>query len=312
MNPPPATQERIWAVLAHLAALLMGMGIVLPVAGWSDQRRKSAYASFQCLQALGYQSVGFTVWVLSYLLIVAAASLILLAALPADRAELQGGWIVLFTLLLLAPLALYLILPLIAAAACALGRDFRYPVLGDRLARYLGYEGARQEQTWLDENHEFHWVAAMGHFSVLIVLWGMLAPLTAWALQGRHSPFLKFQSIQALAYQAIATVTSWIGASVYFFGLVILLASMGAIGRPAADSSATVLGLAAGSGVLLISFVLLLVVPLLHILGQWAGYRVLRGDDYRYPLLGRLVERWVARAAFLSASTNPTPKGNPR
>ncbi|MDQ2692743.1 MAG: DUF4870 domain-containing protein, partial [Chloroflexota bacterium] len=64
MNSTPTTEERIWAVLSHLSALAFGMGIALPVVGWSDQRRKSNYASFQSLQALGYQSLGYTAWAL--------------------------------------------------------------------------------------------------------------------------------------------------------------------------------------------------------------------------------------------------------
>src|SRR5574342_59844 len=68
MNTSPTTEERIWAVLSHLSSLAFGMGILLPILGWSEQRRKSKYASFQCLQALGYQSLGYTVWLLSYLL----------------------------------------------------------------------------------------------------------------------------------------------------------------------------------------------------------------------------------------------------
>ena len=60
----PSTEERVWAVLSHLSALAFGMGLLLPVIGWSEQRRKSNYVSFQCLQALGYQSLGYTVWVL--------------------------------------------------------------------------------------------------------------------------------------------------------------------------------------------------------------------------------------------------------
>jgi uncharacterized membrane protein len=54
---------------------------------------------------------------------------------------------------------------------------------------------------------------------------------------------------------------------------------------------------------LLISAMLILFVPLLHILGQWAGYRILKGDDYRYPLIGKLVERW--------ASKHSTPEEKP-
>jgi uncharacterized membrane protein len=40
---------------------------------------------------------------------------------------------------------------------------------------------------------------------------------------------------------------------------------------------------------------IMLFVPLLHIMGQWAGYRILKGDEYRYPVVGRLVEKWVSK-----------------
>src|ERR1043165_8953429 len=73
MNKSPNTEERIWAVFAHLSALALGMGLLLPIIGWSEQRRKSKYASFQCLQALGYQSLGYTVWLLAYLLVIVIA-----------------------------------------------------------------------------------------------------------------------------------------------------------------------------------------------------------------------------------------------
>ena len=99
MNTTPTPEDRVWSVLAHLSALSFGMGILLPVVGWSDQRRKSNYASFQCLQALGYQSVGFTVWALSYLLIVILGAIVLLVALQPDRASsdiLSPGLIVFF------------------------------------------------------------------------------------------------------------------------------------------------------------------------------------------------------------------------
>src|SRR5512142_3008429 len=78
MNTTPNTEDRIWSILSHLSSLAFGMGIVLPIIGWSDQRRKSNYASFQSLQALGYQSLGFTIWILSYLVIVILAIVVLL------------------------------------------------------------------------------------------------------------------------------------------------------------------------------------------------------------------------------------------
>ena len=304
MNTTPTSEDRIWTVLAHLSALSFGMGILLPVVGWSDQRRKSKYASFQCLQALGYQSLGFTVWLLSYLVMIILGSIILLATLGSGQvssenanAVLSPGLIV-FLIILFGAFALYFVLPVIAAVACALGKDFRYPIMGDRLARYVGYEpeqNPEEQNTWLDEDHESRWVAAMGHFSILIMLWGMLAPLTAWILEGRHSPFLRFQSIQTLVYQGITTVIYLIGGFLYLFGFLFLIAAMGRIGEPNLNSSMGIVSIVIFGASLLISFVLILLVPLLHILGQWAGYRVLKGDDYHYPVIGKFIDKRLSR-----------------
>jgi uncharacterized Tic20 family protein len=299
MNSKPTTEDRVWAVLAHLSALSFGMGILLPVVGWSDQRRKSNYASFQCLQALGYQSVGFTVWVLSSLLIIVVASLLFLATSGPVDGESQTAnaalspVVLVFLILFFGFFALYFVLPIIAAIACALGKDFRYPLMGNRLAHYLGYDPSQgsEDQARLNENHEFRWVAAMGHFSILIMLWGMLAPLTAWILQGKHSAFLRFQSAQTLVYQGVTTIIYFIGGFLYLVGIVLLVTSMGGIGGPDFNSATGIISLVVTGVALLIAAVLILLVPLLHILGQWAGYRVLKGENYHYPLIGRLVEK---------------------
>jgi uncharacterized Tic20 family protein len=305
MTRAPTPEDRVWCVLAHLSVLAFGMGILLPIIGWSDQRRKSNYASFQCLQALGYQSVGFTVWLLSYLVILILGAIIMLLMSGASGGTnpdvLQTPGMILFFILLFGLLVLYLLFPMIAAVACALGKDFRYPILGDRLARYLNHDAGQTSdgQVGLDENHEFRWVAAMGHFSILIMLWGMLAPLTAWILQGKGNHFLKFQSIQTLIYHGVTTVIYFIGGFLYFVGIVLLFISMGAIGGPNFSSSTGILSMIVLGGVLLISIFVLLAVPFLHILGQWAGYRVLKGDDYRYPWIGRFVENRISTTSAI-------------
>jgi uncharacterized Tic20 family protein len=301
MNTTPSTEDRIWAVLSHLSSLAFGMGILLPIIGWSDQRRKSNYSSFQSLQALGYQSLGFTIWILSYL-IVFIASLIVVVGMSFQTESTSKsfdpffgpGAILLFGVVF-GFFAIYFLLPIIAAVACAFGKDFRYPIMGDRLARYLEHNPAQRldEQVWLNEDHEFRWVAAMGHFSILIILWGMLAPLTTWILQGKQSILLKFQSIQTLVYQAVTTILYFAGGFIYLFGFLLLLLGAGIGGEPNFTSPGGMLGIIGFGLSLLISFVLILIVPFLHILGQWAGYRVLKGDDYRYPLIGKLIERWI-------------------
>ncbi len=307
MNTIPTTEDRIWAVISHLSALAFGMGIVLPIIGWSDQRRKSNYASFQSLQALGYQSLGFTIWILAYLVIIIVALIILLATsrpgggrLGSPGAALTPGMIAFFVVVM-GFFALYFLLPIIAAVACALGKDFRYPVMGNRLARYLAYDPAQKsgEQAWLPEDHEFRWVTAAGHFSVLIMLWGMLAPLATWLLYGKRSLFLKFQSIQTLVYQAGVTILYFVGAFLYGVGLFALIASMGGIGQSGGSSSLGIFGIVIAVILLLLGSVIILLIPLLHILGQWAGYRVLKGDNYQYPLVGRLVDKWVSKKSVI-------------
>jgi uncharacterized Tic20 family protein len=293
------TEERTWAVFSHLSALALGMGILLPVIGWSEQRRKSNYASFQSLQALGYQSMGYTIWFLSYLLLMIILLIIMIPVLGSTGEDgrgadaIAGVWMTIFFVLMFGFLGIYLLLPIIAAIACALGRNFHYPAIGNRLARYLGYDSAAESE-WLIEEHEDRWVAAMGHFSVIIPLWGMLAPLTAWILHGKRSFFLKFQSIQTLIYQAGVLLLSFISGFLYLFGMVVFLGlTFGARGNN--DSPMTIIGFVVLFASILIVILLVLAIPLFHILGQWAGYRVLKGDNYHYPLLGKLAEHWVLK-----------------
>jgi len=298
MIDTPTTEERIWAVLSHLSAIAFGMGMVLPVIGWSEQRRKSRYVSFQCLQALGYQSLGYTAWLLSYLLLIVVFLVVMVVSISITGNNsnnvntFTGIWTSVFIIIIFGTFGLYFLLPVIAAIACALGKDFRYPIMGQRLARYLGYDLSNE---WLIEDHEDRWVAAMGHFSIIISLWGMLAPLTAWILQSKRSLFLKFQSIQTLVYQAGVTLLFFGAGIIYMFGIFVFAVMTGFGENAALNSSAGIGGLVILFGSMLIGMGVVLVIPLFHIMGQWAGYRVLKGDDYRYPVVEKLVEKWFAK-----------------
>ena len=305
MDTTPTTEDRVWAVLSHLSALAFGMGILLPIIGWSEQRRKSKYASFQCLQALGYQSLGYTVWILSYLVLMILFMILLVALSGFDAGSgnnldgFMGMGMIVFLFILFGVFGIYFLLPCIAAIACAFGMDFKYPILGNRLAKYLGYEYKQDEVDQLIEEHEGRWVAAMGHFSVIIALWGILAPITAWIVQGKHSAFIKFQSAQTVIFQLIINVLYMGSGVVAFISVVPLMVTTGFGGGQ--NSDIPTMGLIFFFIFMLISLVVILFLPLFHILGQWAGYRVLKGYDYRYPLVGRLVEKWLVNKTSLTA-----------
>lgn len=302
MNNKTPVEDRVWAVIAHLSAIAMGMGILLPVIGWSESRRKSNYTSFQSLQALGYQSLGYTIWILTTFIFLIVISLGSFAGfVNLTNAENIEAEIMTFVFahitITLGLIGVYFALPIIAAIACAFGKDFRYPILGNRLAKYLGYDFVRsaEEEAWLIEEHEDRWVASMGHFSVIVMLWGMLIPITAWIVQGKRSLFLKFQAVQAFAFQAGTLLLYGLSMVIYFGGALLFIVSMGGMDAANLDSSSGTIGLVLFFISLLCVFGIILLIPLLHILGQWAGYRILKGDDYRYPIVGKWLERRVLK-----------------
>jgi len=301
MNSKPSIDERIWAVLAHLSSMAMGIGLPLSILGWSQNRRKSNYASFQSMQALGYQTLGYTVWILATLIVVTVSVIATISDLvQAENLKEEAMRLVtVHTGLSFVLIGIYFVMPIVAAIACALGKDFHYPLMGNRLARYLGYDIAKisEEQIWLIEKYEDRWVVSMGHFAVIIVFWGLLAPVFVLAMQGKRNLFLKFQSIQTVVYQIAVMVLYIVSGFLYVFGLVVFFVTVGFQGEVVLDSTSGLIVVIVFLVSLLIALLVVLFVPLLHILGQWAGYRVLKGDMYRYPMIGKLVEKRLSRKA---------------
>lgn len=287
-----ATEERIIAALAHLSALAMGMGVFIPVLFWSTQREKSKYAAFQSLQAYGYQTLGYTLWMLVYLalcvvmLVVLTLTAVLIDSRPSLAEPVSLIWLSLLLLGALGLIGVYLFIPVVAAVMCALGRDFRYPFLGERLAKFVGYA---PDASLLDPEMD-RFAAAMGHFSVIFLFWGLVGPLALWILEGKRSALLRFQSAQNVVYQALGNLFYFVFMLGYVFSAVIAISLMEV---PANEFP---IGIAALVMMLCCIAALGLLGPLYHILGQWAGLQVLRGQAYRFPLLGGWVARFLPHA----------------
>ncbi len=293
MTEKIAAEERIIAALAHLSALALGMGVFIPVLFWSTQREKSKYAAFQSLQAYGYQTLGYTLWMLVYLalcivmLVVLTLTALLIDSRPSLAAPVSILWLSILLAGALGLIGVYLLIPVIAAVMCALGRDFRYPFLGERLAKFVGYSLETAPDASLLDPAMDRFAAAMGHFSVIFLFWGLVGPLALWILEGKRSALLRFQSAQNVVYQTLGTLFYFVFMLGYLFSAVIAISMMEV---PANEFP---VGIAALVMMLCSIAALGLLGPLYHILGQWAGLQVLRGQAYRFPLLGRWVARWV-------------------
>ena len=91
---------------------------------------------------------------------------------------------------------------------------------------------------------------------------------------------------------------------IYLFGFIIFIGLTGFAGNSGGSvSSTSMLGLVFLIVTMIVAMLIVLIMPLLHIMGQWAGYRVLKGDDYHYPLIGRLVERWLKTSLQLPGAS---------
>jgi uncharacterized Tic20 family protein len=290
----PSSEERIIAVVSHLSALTMGVGLLVPALFWSENRKKTGYLRFQTLQALGYQSLGYTVWLLAVLLLLLVFYVgLFIIALIAPEAAQNGTIPMVISILIVVGmfglLAIYLLLPLVGAVLCGMGKDFRYPILGSRLARSLGYQpdsNTDSPDASLDSACEERFAAAMGHFAVIIPIWGLLAPAYLWISHSKHSPFLKFQSAQTTIYQFIVNLL--------YFGLGFLSVALGILAMVLFGAFTEFGEWTAVAGLMVMTCLLGctgLIIPLFHILGQWAGLQILRGREYRYPLLGGWVEK---------------------
>lgn len=293
-SPHLTSEEKFWSVLAHLSGLVGGVGLIIPSYGWAENRSRSNYAAFQSLQALGYQTLGYTLWALGYLIALIVLFLVTWPLFPRDPRDSAGInlWLSTHLIVALACYAVYLIFPVIGAVMCALGREFHYPLLGSRLARSIGYDPARAEGG-LDEEHQDRFAVSMGHFSVIFPLTGMLVPVVLWTTQGARSRFVRFQTVQTVVFQLVGTLALFgLGLLAFLIlvgGMLPFILALSSGGPPPME------GLLAVFIFLICLLVIVLVVPLFQILGQWAGLRVLQGRDYRYPLLGRRVEEWLAK-----------------
>lgn len=299
MNTAASSDEKVLAALAHGSVFMMFLGPVVPVILWASQRKKSKYVSFHALQAMGYQALYFWLGIVVAILIM----MLFICLIPVLSISLQNsGEPTLIPFLVQVPimlslfgyLGLFFILGIVGAVSCFLGRDFRYPVLGRWLERYLSYDA--DSETQIMEAHEDNWVAAICHATAILQLWGVVTPLIVWFSQKERSTRLRFQAMQAFLYQLLAFAAYFLGMAGYmaaFLGMFLTMILGGNQG-----GSSDVPGPPAFMMIFLVVMlvfwlIIFIVMPIYYLLAWVAGYRVIRGHHFRYPILGKMIEERV-------------------
>lgn len=305
----PNSDERILAALAHGSVFLSFLGPIGPLIVWITQRRKSKYASFHAMQAMGFQVITFWLWIfLSALLPFLFLILFFIGIFAFGNSDNFEIFPIVFQVLFFIGIfgiwGIYLLVGLVGAGFSIAGKNFRYPLLGNWLEKYL--ETSDEAKEIFNQEHEDSWIAAICHATTAIFLWGITVPVIAWFSQKSRSLRLGFQAAQATIYQLIAIITYFVGTAFYmllFFGFMAALI-LGSVNAPNAQAE-----MPAWVGVISLAFMVLIglfwlvamiATPIYFIISGIAFFRTLRGRDFHYPFIGRFVARWMKSGSQLT------------
>ncbi len=124
-------------------------------------------------------------------------------------------------------------------------------------------------------------VGAIGHAAALLPMWGIIAPALIWITQREKSSYIRQQSAQALAWQALQIILLF---AIYLPAVLIIFSQEMRV----TELVNTILQICASSIIILFGFGPILI-------GIYAAVRNLQGLDFTYPLLGRRVRTYLAK-----------------
>ena len=299
----PTSDEKALAALAHASVVLSYFGPIGAAHVWVVQRGKSKYVRYHALQAMGYQVLIFWAWLIGGVLIgmgvvgVSVATGILSSDPSVLAPEAMFFIQPVIMLLVFGMGGLMFLAGFVGAVFCLVGKDFRYPILGSWLHRRV-FNGQNTEEEI--EKWEEYWVGGVCHATAILQVWSMITPLIVWFSQKERSARLEFQALQAGVYQLAATMAyllSNAGLFVVYLVFIAVLVTSGVSTDPTQEVSP-------GFGVLLViivaAFVLVILgtmvlYPVYLILAGVAAARTMRGHDFKYPLLGRIIQNRLSR-----------------
>jgi uncharacterized Tic20 family protein len=151
-------------------------------------------------------------------------------------------------------------------------------------------------------------LAALAHITILVPFMGIIAAIVIWVTQKEKSRYVGFQALQATVFQLILVLAWFIGMGCYMGSFILSFVGMAGF----ASSGSTLSGPAQGFGVLgvLIPFIvfgLIMLTGLVFIIyGIVAALQALRGNAFRYAIIGDRIERFLQQGK----ETQATPVEN--
>lgn len=142
----PPQNDKIMAALAHISAMLPMMGVIAPIIIWATQKDKSEYVAFQALQAIVYQLVMIFAWfigmgcyMVSFIFTFLAIPFASGGGGNPNSPFFMVGFMVPFLIFggIFVGGAIFIIYGIVGAVMTFQGKEFRYVLIGNRLANYM-------------------------------------------------------------------------------------------------------------------------------------------------------------------------------
>jgi uncharacterized Tic20 family protein len=149
-------------------------------------------------------------------------------------------------------------------------------------------------------------VCAILHASSHYSIFAIAASVIVWTTQRTRSRFVALQALQATLFQLTAFVAVLLASGLYAAGMFVAVFSAFIVPPGVDDPGLAYLfvgAVALGFGsILLFQWIF-------PFWGVWAAVRILRGRNFRYPILGRLAVTWTARQP-IEIEAHPMDQGS--
>jgi uncharacterized Tic20 family protein len=140
-------------------------------------------------------------------------------------------------------------------------------------------------------------MAALAHGAAFLPFWGIVGAIVIWATQKDKSRFVAFQALQALFYQVLPLLGGMLFGLCYFcsFASFFLAIPITGLAGEEGEGLAAFLAFLPMSAPFCIMGLAFLVWLAYVVYAVYAAVRVIQGQDFRYALIGRWLERYMAR-----------------
>ena len=293
----PTSDEKVFAALAHASVILSFFGPIGATIVWVFQRNKSKYVRYHALQAMGYQALTFWAWFISvFVFAFGVIGISFITTFLTSESSVLPPEAIFFIqpiimLIIFGMWGLMFLIGFIGAVFCMLGKDFNYPILGNWLQRKMFNAHNMEEET---NKWEDYWVGGVCHATAILQIWGMITPFVVWFSQKDRSPRLKFQALQAAIYQLVTTVAYMVSYAGFFFIYLFFIGAivMGGISTDPTQEVSPAIGILLIIMIavfMLIWLAWMVLYPAYFILAGIATIRTMRGHDFKYPILGKIL-----------------------